>query len=66
MKIFHDYSLKQLNTFQIESVARHFVEINSIDEFYDLRQNEVFKNNQVLILGGGSNFRERSVILCGI
>lgn len=55
MKVIHNYSLKQLNTFRIESVSTHFVEINSIDELLELREKELFKNNKILILGGGSN-----------
>ncbi len=55
MKLFHNYSLKQLNTFQIESIASYFVEIKSMDELLELMREEVFKNNRILILGGGSN-----------
>ncbi len=55
MKILKDTSLKAYNTFGIEAKARYFVEINNteaISKFIDLGLAE---ENQVFILGGGSN-----------
>ena len=55
MQILSDYSLKKHHTFGIDISARYFTEINSVDEFKELQQNAVYKNNPLLILGGGSN-----------
>jgi UDP-N-acetylmuramate dehydrogenase len=55
MQILSDYSLKKHHTFGIDISARYFTEINSVAEFKELQQNAVYKNNPLLILGGGSN-----------
>jgi UDP-N-acetylmuramate dehydrogenase len=43
------------NTFRISATARYFVTIHSLQEAKDLFQSKLFKENKVLILGGGSN-----------
>ena len=48
-----DISLKPYNTFGIDVKARHFIEINSVDELRQALLIENFPNR--LILGGGSN-----------
>jgi UDP-N-acetylmuramate dehydrogenase len=48
-------SLKQYNTFGIDSKAKYFCEITSAAELTDLIQTELFKSNKRLILGSGSN-----------
>jgi UDP-N-acetylmuramate dehydrogenase len=48
-------SLKSLNTMGFDVVARHFYEINSLNDIKELINNNIFKNNKTLILGGGSN-----------
>ncbi len=48
-------ALKTFNTFGIDSSARYFAPIASAKDFLDLRQEKAFRNNQKLILGGGSN-----------
>lgn len=35
--------------------TQYFVEVNSVQDFVDLMQTEIYKNNKKLILGGGSN-----------
>lgn len=55
MSIEENKSLKHLNTFGIDAQARYYTEVNSINEFKELVQQPVFKNNKHLILGGGSN-----------
>jgi UDP-N-acetylmuramate dehydrogenase len=55
MQILSDYSLKKYHTFGIDVSAQYYTEVNSIDEFKELQQNTVYKNNPLLILGGGSN-----------
>lgn len=54
-KIKENFSLHPFNTFHIESIARYFTEINSIDAFGELIVSNEFKSNPLLILGGGSN-----------
>ncbi|MFO7257479.1 MAG: UDP-N-acetylmuramate dehydrogenase [Bacteroidota bacterium] len=43
------------NTFHISAKARLFVRISSPGEFVDLIATDAFRNNRILILGGGSN-----------
>lgn len=53
--ILKNVSLKPFNTFGIDVKAKYFCEIKSIDELIDLVQGDLFKREQRLILGGGSN-----------
>ena len=55
MNILSNVSLRPFNTFGIEVFAKYFVEIHSIEQLFELRNNEVFNSNERLILGGGSN-----------
>lgn len=55
MEIISNFSLKALNTFGIESFAKLFVKVNSIEQINELLDRNEFKNNHHLILGGGSN-----------
>ena len=48
-------NLKKLNTFGIDVFCDYFVEINSISDFLNLIKEPVYKSNQKLIIGGGSN-----------
>jgi len=48
-------SLKPYNTFGIEVKSRYFVEIRHLDELKELGNDPVFKQNKLLIIGGGSN-----------
>lgn len=50
MKIHHQISLKNYNTFGIDVQAKKLVEIHSADEIFQ------FLNENFFILGGGSNF----------
>ncbi|MDI1353979.1 MAG: UDP-N-acetylmuramate dehydrogenase [bacterium] len=47
--------LKPYNTFGIEARCDFFAEIRSEEEFLELIQSTVYKNNKKLIVGGGSN-----------
>ncbi|AWV99562.1 UDP-N-acetylmuramate dehydrogenase [Arcticibacterium luteifluviistationis] len=53
--ILKNTSLKAYNTFGIEASAKLFVEINSTNELLYLLGSDEFKENETLILGGGSN-----------
>ena len=55
MQILHNYSLKKYHTFATDVYARYFIEINSISEFKNLQQSLIYKNNALLVIGGGSN-----------
>jgi UDP-N-acetylmuramate dehydrogenase len=55
VKILGNVSLKHLNTFGIESVAKYYTEINSINDLQELIPNKIFIENEKLIIGGGSN-----------
>ncbi len=55
LEIRKNINLKTFNTFGIEVYCDFFVEINSISEFQDLLQTEIYQSNQKLIIGGGSN-----------
>jgi UDP-N-acetylmuramate dehydrogenase len=55
MEIISNFSLKALNTFGIESFAKLFVKVNSVEQINELLNRNEFKNNHHLILGGGSN-----------
>ena len=48
-------SLKPYNTFGIDVKALFFTEIFTEEDLVELRNHPVFKENKLLILGGGSN-----------
>lgn len=55
MLIQENHSLKNLNTFHINASAKYFCEITCFDDIQSLISSDQFKNEQILILGGGSN-----------
>lgn len=55
MQILNNYFLKKYHTFGTNVYVDYFTEINSVEEFKELQQTEVYENNVHLILGGGSN-----------
>ncbi|MCD0486709.1 UDP-N-acetylmuramate dehydrogenase [Pedobacter sp. MC2016-14] len=50
-----NFSLKAYNTFGIDVKARFFAEIFTEDDLVELSAQSVFKENKLLVLGGGSN-----------
>ena len=54
MKIYSDYSLKELNTFGLTATAGHFAAFSSVSELAELLEDTRFREPG-LILGGGSN-----------
>lgn len=50
-----DVDLQPYNTFDISEPARYFVTLTSEDELRELLSHPVYRDNPVLILGGGSN-----------
>jgi len=55
IKIEENVGLKSYNTFGIDATARYFCKITREDQFKSLLQTDLYKNEKVLILGGGSN-----------
>ena len=55
MNIIENYPLLKLNTFGVDVKAKYFVSINTINELIEVIKTNVFKDLQLLILGGGSN-----------
>lgn len=55
MNISENYSLKKLNTFQVNAQAKYFSAIHSVADLRELQQSDVYTRERKLILGGGSN-----------
>ncbi|PBQ34870.1 UDP-N-acetylenolpyruvoylglucosamine reductase [Sphingobacteriaceae bacterium] len=55
LQIKEKVNLKSYNTFGIEVYCDYFAEINSVEDFQELVSNPLYKSNQKLIIGGGSN-----------
>ncbi len=53
--ILTNQSLLPFNTFGIESKAKYFTRFESTEDLREIRETEIFKKEQKLILGGGSN-----------
>ncbi|UII19938.1 UDP-N-acetylmuramate dehydrogenase [Fulvivirga ligni] len=53
---FHkNISLQPHNTFGLEAKAKLFIEVNTIEELQEVLKSEEAQNEELLILGGGSN-----------
>ena len=48
-------SLKTYNTFNVDSIAKHFVALSVESEVIDIVGSDIFKQNRFLVLGHGSN-----------
>jgi len=55
IKIRERVNLKPYNTFGITAEARWFVDATSVDDLKELIHSPVYRDNNVLVLGGGSN-----------
>ncbi len=55
MTIQKNISLTSFNTFGLQATAKEFTTIQSIEDAQALLASDIFKNQPVLILGGGSN-----------
>lgn len=53
MKIQHQFSLREYNTFGIEANARHFVEARTVEELREVLRLQGYPDK--IVLGGGSN-----------
>ncbi len=55
LMITNNISLKPYNTLQLDVIAKYFSTPKTIDEVQQLLRSDIAKQNQILILGGGSN-----------
>jgi UDP-N-acetylmuramate dehydrogenase len=55
LKFLYSELLNNYNTFGFDAKADVFVEVNTVSEFQNLLQTKEWKENQHLLLGGGSN-----------
>jgi UDP-N-acetylmuramate dehydrogenase len=55
IKIQDQFNLRQYNTFGITAHARYFADLSSEDQLRELIDTPIYRDNKVLILGGGSN-----------
>ena len=55
MNIIENNPLSKLNTFGVDVKAKYFTSINTINELIEVTKTNVFKDLELLILGGGSN-----------
>jgi UDP-N-acetylmuramate dehydrogenase len=55
MLITTNISLKPYNTFGIDASSKYFTSIQSLEHIRELFESSVYKSNERLILGGGSN-----------
>ena len=55
MKFLSNYDLTSLNTFHLSAHAAYFYELSDIKRLPELIKSDVFQDNEVLFIGGGSN-----------
>jgi UDP-N-acetylmuramate dehydrogenase len=55
MKLSKNFSLKNYNTFGLDVLTKYFYEFDSEDNLIQVLQEEIFRNNKLLIIGQGSN-----------
>lgn len=55
MLIEENKSLKEYNTFGINSIAKYFISIETKFDLIELVKLDIFKQNKIFVLGGGSN-----------
>lgn len=55
LKVYENYSLKELNTFGVNVKAKYYVALNNVECIKNFLSSYEFKNKKRLILGGGSN-----------
>ena len=55
MHILENHDLSPLNTFGLKAKAKYYTEVHNTEDLKEVLSFAVFKNNEHLILGGGSN-----------
>src|SRR6185312_3587470 len=55
MQVQENFSLKKYNTFGIDAKAKYFAELDSLSALQIFFENEKYRKDPKLILGGGSN-----------
>ena len=62
----NNVDLRPFNSFGFHAVAKHFVEVNEIQELESLIRSDVFKHEKYLILSGGNNVLFRDDFFDGV
>ena len=62
----NNVDLRPFNSFGFHAVAKHFAEINEIQELESLIRSDVFKHEKYLILSGGNNVLFRDDFFDGV
>ena len=62
MNLLNDFSLRQYNTFGVDSRAEYFAELNTLDDAKELVLNKDLISKPRFILGGGSNVLFRDYV----
>gem|GEM_PF-792756 len=52
MKFLENIDMRPYNTFQVPCLAKYFVVVESKEDFLEVLESEIYKNNKVLFLGG--------------
>ena len=55
MNIINSKSLIKYNTFKINVKSDYFVDVKSVDEILKLLNDDFFRKQKIMIIGGGSN-----------
>jgi UDP-N-acetylmuramate dehydrogenase len=55
MKLYENYSLKEVSTFHVRTSAKYYAEFESVDELKAILATDLLKAKPYMILGGGSN-----------
>lgn len=61
-----NFNLKPFNSFGFNTVAKHFVEINDIQQLESLITTDVFKQEKHLVLGSGNNVLFQNDVFDGL
>jgi UDP-N-acetylmuramate dehydrogenase len=55
MQILENFSLREHNTFNVDSMSKYYVEIEKVNDIHTLIDSTLLKDNKYYILGAGSN-----------
>jgi UDP-N-acetylmuramate dehydrogenase len=55
MKLYENYSLKEVATFHVRTNAKYYTEFSSVEELKEIMGSEVVRSKPYMVLGGGSN-----------
>ena len=55
MKLYENYSLKEVSTFHVRTSAKYYTEFSSVEELKEILSSDLVKSKPFMVLGGGSN-----------